>query len=92
MNDTRQRHRIDPSQAEQVLADHRASLATPGNANYRFQRAALRRFLSDLSQSTETSASKALIVTEKRLLDWLIREARRRTTASAGCCCTVVSR
>jgi integrase len=92
MNDTTLLHRIDRSKAEQALAEHLAPLPGPGSANYRYQRAALQRFLSDLSQPTEESGGDALILTEQRLLDWLIREARRRTTTSAGFCFTVVSR
>jgi integrase len=92
VNDATKSCRVDRSQAEQLQAQHLVALGGPRRADYRFHRAAIRRLLSDLCQSDEDSASSQLILSEQRLLDWLIREARRRTTASAGCCFAAVSR
>jgi integrase len=83
---------VDRGQAEQFLARHLNTLGGPRRADYRFHRAAIRRFLADLGQSDEGTADGQLILSEQRLLDWLIREARRRTTASAGCCFAAGSR
>ena len=92
MNDATKSYHVDRSQAEQFQARHLIVLGGPKRADYRFHRAAIRRFLSDLSQADEESAGRQVILSEKRLFDWLIREARRRTTASAGCCFGAVSR
>jgi integrase len=85
-------YRVDGRQAEQFLARHLMAFGGPKRSGYRFHRAALRRFLTDLCQADEASACSQLILSEARLLDWLIHEARRRTTASAGCCFAAVSR
>ncbi len=92
MNDAAPSYRVDRNQAEQFLARHLTALGGPKRADYRFHRAALRRFLTDLCQAEEASASNQLLLSEPRLLDRLSREARRRTTASAGCCFAAVSR
>ena len=76
MNDTTKFYRVDQSQAEKLLARHLIALGGPKRADYRFHRAAIRRFLTDLCQADEESACGQLILSEQRLLDWLIREAR----------------
>jgi integrase len=92
MSDATQTYRVDQSQAEQLMARHLTVLGGAKRSDYRFHRAAIRRFLTGLCQSAEAPAGSHLILSEKRLLDWLIQEARRRTTASAGCCFAAVSR
>ena len=84
--------RLDRSQAEQFLVRHLSALGGRKRSDFRFHRAVIRRFLTDLCQSDEETAGGQLILNEQRLLDWPIREARRRTTASAGCCFAAVSR
>ncbi len=92
MNDATKFYRVERSQAEQFLARHITALGGPKRSDYRFHRAAVRRFLTDLCRFDEESARSHLILSERRLLDWLIGEARRRTTASAGACFATVSR
>lgn len=92
MNDATKSYSVDQSQAEQFLTRHLDALGGRKRSDYRFHRAAIRRFLTDLCQPDEESAASQLILSEQRLLDWLIQEARRRTTASAGCCFAAVSR
>jgi integrase len=84
--------RVDRRQAEQFLARHLNALGGRQRADFRFHRAVIRRFLIDFCQSDEGTAGAQLILSEQRLLDWLIREARRRTMAGAGCCFAAVSR
>src|SRR5439155_691301 len=75
-----------------LMARHLTAFGGPKRAGYQFHRAAIRRFLADRCQPAEAPAGGHLILSEERLLDWLIQEARRRTTASAGCCFAAVSR
>ena len=83
--------RVDRRQAEQYMDRHLTVLGGRERADFRFHRAAIRRFLTDLCRCDDGSASNQLVLNEQLLLDWLIREARRRTTASAGCCFAAVS-
>ena len=92
MNDAANSCRVDRGQAEQFQVRHLVGLGGPQRSDYRFHRAAIRRFLTGLCQADDESAGSQLILSEQRLLDWLIQEARRRTTASAGCCFAAVSR
>jgi site-specific recombinase XerD len=92
VNDATKVYRVDRHQAEQFMARHLTALGGPQRSDYRFHRAALRRFLTDLCGANEASVGSQLLLSETRLLDWLGREARRRTTASAGCCFAAVSR
>lgn len=84
--------RVDRRQAEQYMDRHLTVLGGRGRSDFRFHRAAIRRFLTDLCRGDDGAASSQLILNEQRLLDWLIHEARRRTMASAGCCFASVSR
>jgi integrase len=92
VNDASNSCRVDRSQAELFQVRHLVGLGGPQRSDYRFHRAAIRRFLNGLCQADDESAGSQLILSEQRLLDWLIQEARRRTTASAGCCFAAVSR
>jgi integrase len=92
VNDAAKVCRVDRGQAEQFQVRHLVGLGGPQRSDYRFHRAAIRRFLTGLCQTDDESANSQLILSEQRLLDWLIQEARRRTTASAGCCFAAVSR
>lgn len=91
MNDATKSYHVDRSQAEQLQARHLAAWGGPKRSGFRFYRAAIRRFLTDLCQADEQSVGSQLILSEKRLFDWLIQEARRRATASAGRCFAAVS-
>ena len=84
--------RVDRCQAKQFLDRHLSALGGRKRSGFRFHRAAVRRFLTDLCRCDDGIADGQLILSEQRLLDWLSREARRRTTASAGCCFAAVSR
>lgn len=82
MSDTDRTYRIDRRKAEQFLAEHLDSMPGQGSANRAYNRAAVRRFLADLCQIDEGSTSQ-LILTEARLFDWLVGEARRRSSGNA---------
>ena len=75
VNDGTKSSHVDRSQAEQFQARHLLVWGGPTRADYRFHRAAIRRFLSDLSQTDEESAGRQVILSEKRLVGWLIQEA-----------------
>jgi integrase len=84
--------RVDRRQAEQFLVRHLSAICKGKRSDFRFHRAIIRRFLTDLSRCDDGTAVGQLSLSEQRLLDWLIQEARRRTTASAGCCFAALSR
>lgn len=90
MNDTLLR--LDRRQAEQFLTRHLHALGDGKRSDFRFHRAVLRRFVAALCDGDDGATTGQLLLSDQRLLDWLIREARRRTTASAGCCFAAVSR
>lgn len=92
MNEAAKTFRVDRGQAEQFQVRHLVGMGGPQRSDYRFHRAVIRRFLTDLCPIDDEASDSALILSEPRLLDWLIREARRRTTIGAGCCFAVVSR
>lgn len=84
--------RVDRRQAEQFLIRHLNVLGDAKRSDFRFHRAAIRRFLTELCRRDDEAATDQLILSEQRLLAWLIGESRRRTMASAGCCFASVSR
>lgn len=84
--------RVDRRQAELFLTRHLDVLSDGKRSDFRFHGAAIRRFLTDLCLRDDEAATDQLILSEQRLLDWLIRESHRRTMASAGCCFASVSR
>jgi integrase len=92
MSDDTKSYHVDRNQAEKFQVRHLSIFGGKKRADFRFHRSAIRRFLNGHCQADGEAASSQLILSEKRLFDWLIREARRRTTASAGCCFAAVSR
>lgn len=82
MSNADRMYRIDRRRAEAFLAEHLDSMPGQGSANRTYNRAAVRRFLADLCR-TDGSATDQLILTEARLFDWLVGEARRRSRGNA---------
>jgi integrase len=76
-------YRIDRSKAEQILAEHLAPPSGQSRSSQKRRRGAVRRFLADLGPATEEPSSRQLILSQARLFNWLVGEARRHSTVKA---------
>lgn len=72
---------VDRAAAERVLNDHLDSLGGQSHRNRLHHQSTIRQFLKDLSEPQDDNG-RHLVLSESRLLRWLIDDARGRTAAA----------
>ena len=82
---------VDRAAAECVLASHLDSLGGQSDRNRRQHEYTIRQFLTDLAEPRD-DAGRRLILSESRLLHWLIDDARGRPAATLRGDLTALSR
>lgn len=81
MSDHSRRCMVDRAAAERVLNDHLGSLGGQSHRNRLQHQSTIRQLLSDLAEPHDDDG-RCLVLSESRLLRWLIGDTRGRTTAA----------
>ena len=71
-------YQVEPAAAEQVLARHLASLDGHSIVRRKLSRQTIQRFLTDLSKLSSPATVRLVLLTEDRLLQWMIQDVAGR--------------